>query len=656
MIDISNKEAWQPNEAQSKFVLDAYTDFQYDRNLRMQKQPLLDGRTLQEFWDYSESEYNVIVGPEDINDPVTPYASAISRDKANAFISALTQQLLVPSVAAQNSLQEIDRKLSQISRSILKWQYDNDGRPAESGLIKFARAVHKMVVTGTVHVQDDVNECGQNTSNIVANEEIYLPNLFQPNIQKQSRVIRMQNAIEYGEAEREFGELDNFKRFVIPGMSAVMRLFEESEFRQWFLAVTPKDAVHIMRIWRPVPYKKLQEYKRTGKLPKHVKCAKYFNVIINGILMFDPENLSPYHHGMYPISKGVFEWFSNPEFYYGNSLPNKARHDKKWLDGWKQLIRYKAKLSTIPPLITFNGSFVDSDVIVPGMISQAPAGMAKDDIISIPGISNGLTNSDLAILNDGMSDIDRSTTAPQTAGQQGGNRTTAREALLIDANAKEALKMFGLQVAAFTEARSFPILKNSYQYLPKLSINKLSIPDQPLSSGSQGTLEVLFSKPVEMTKSELEKVEEGIYKEEAESAKKGAPKNIVILNTEYVRDLDFYLVASVDNAIRENSALREAKAEMHFNTYLSRPDIFNVRSAARQLVTEYGDNPDEMINPEPKQDMMQEQLADQANPDMAKGTVNSRGMGSGSMQNPLSKMGEQSSVRIADNTSRLPVV
>ena len=639
--NFQEKTPYNPTEEEAQFIIDAYRDFIYDRNLRMQAQPILDGRTLQEFWDESEKDYNVIVGPEDINDPVTPYASSISRDKANTFINTLTQQLLYPSVTAVNDSQEIDRVMSRVSRSLLEWQYNNDGRPAESGSMKNSRNIHKTIVTGTVHVEDNVTEEGKLISSIVPNEEIYIPNLFEPNIQRQSHLIRMQNAINYGQAMVEFGDLVRFRDHVIPGAASQFRLLEESAFREWILSITPFKAVHVMRIFRPVSTQKLKELKSKGKLPKYVKQAKFFNIIINGVLMFPVDNLLPYHHGFYPINKGIFEYFSNPEFYYGNSLPNKARHDKKWLDGFKQLLRYKAKLSVIPPIVTFNGSFVDSDIVVPGMMTMAPSGMTKDDIQTIPGLSNGVNQTDLAMMADGVNDIDRSTTSPASGGQTGSSRTTAREALLIEGNAQKALQGIGLQIAYFVEARTFPILSMSFQFLPRQYINKICIPDQALPDGKTGTMEVIFVPPKEFTPNEMFETELAIYKEERDSGRRGQNKKLVFVNNEYVNNLDLFVTAVADQLIKETAAIREAKADMHFKTYLSRPDIFNIKAAARKLVAEYGDDQGEMILPDQQIQQNQEQAA---NP------TPGAGGGSGAGQNPLEKMNQQGSSRVADNS------
>lgn len=640
MLDLTQKKPYIPTDEESAFILRAYTDYLYDHRLKNQPLRILNGRTLQEFWDESERDYNVIIDDSSLDDPVTPYASSISRDKANIFISTLTQQMLYPSVAAQNEHNEIDQIMSRVSRSLLEWQTNNDGKPAESGLQKNSRYIHSMVVTGTVHVEDNIGPEGELISSLVPNEEIFFPNLYQPNIQLQSHVLRMQNAIDYGSAEIEFGELQRFNDYVVPMSSATFMLYNQPEFRQLNDAINPKDAMHIMRTYYPVPYKKLKEYIASGRLPKYCKKAKYYNVIINGVLMFPVDNLLPYHHGNYNISKGIFENFSNPMFYFGNSMPNKARHDKKWLDGWKQLIRYRAKLSALPPIITFNGSFIDSDITIPGMITQAPSGMSKDDIQTVPGLTAGISNADLAIMRDGESDIDRSTTSASSGGSTPNDRATARGRLIDEANSQKLLQGFGMQIGYLVEARTYPILSMSYQFLPRGLVKKIAIPDQGLPGGESGTMEVIFMEPTEVTDAEKEAIELSIFNEENKARKNGSNKKITYINYEYARNLGWYVKAVPDQLIKETKALREGRAEMKFNTYVSHPELFNTKAAAKQLAKEYGDDPAEMVS--------------DSQPITPTVDASVQGIGSGGGQNPISKMMQQSAARVTDNSAALP--
>ncbi|GAI33085.1 unnamed protein product, partial [marine sediment metagenome] len=186
--------------------------------------------------------------------------------------------------------------------------------------------------------------------------------------------MRVQDNVTYEEAEEQLGGLENFQKYVYPQMTTIFTGMNDTKFQQLNQMIDSQNKCQIVREWSIVPRHKLKQLKNDGRLPQYVKKAKYFNIICNGVLMFPPYTLMPYHDGNYPINKGIFEMFARPEYYWGNSLPNKIKEDKKWKDGWKTLIRWKGKMSAIPPLITFNGTFVDSDITVPGMITAAPAG------------------------------------------------------------------------------------------------------------------------------------------------------------------------------------------------------------------------------------------------------------------------------------------
>lgn len=582
-----------PNEEQRDFILKTYNDFLDDKEIKDQSWDVLNGRSLKTFWADSDYDYNVLVDDDETN-PVAQYSSSISRDKANTFISSLSLQLLYPGITAQNDQQEIDNIMSRVSRSVLEWQFENDGRPSESGLLKNLRYTHKQVVSGTVHIQDDFTQDGKLISSLVPNEEIYIPNFFQPDIQQQSHLIRLSENKDYKEVEAEFGEFDNWK-YVSPGMDGWIQ--DNDEFNQKYKGIVEDNKVTVVRIWRPVPKKEIEKLKTNGRLPKKCSKAKYYNVVINGIVMFDLDNLMPYHDGNYPINKGIFESFSPCTFYWGNSMPNKARQDKKWLDGWKTLIRYKAKLAALPPQLNFSGSHIDEDIVIPAKTTDMPKGMLPEQMVTIPGISNGITNGDIAIMKDATEDIERATASPQTSGQQGSKQQTARETMIIEANAQKAMMGFAQQIAFLQEARVYPIIKRSYQLIPRSDLEKIAIPNQVFGDGKSGIMEVIFGdmQGKEDTKENKLKDSYKVYDKELRMEEEdGIARQIYVLDSEYVYNLDFYCKALAESLPRMTSAMRESKAALKYETYAQNPYIDQIANT-RNLIRANGDNEDELI-------------------------------------------------------------
>ena len=600
-INLANQElrpVFIPTDKQREYIGRVYSDFVFDYQIKNQNWQLLNNRTLQQFWEDSNYDYNNIV-IDDPSDPVTQYSSGITRDKANAFIQNLSMAQLFPSVTAQNANQEIDQIVTRVARPILEFQHLNDGRPSESGKLKNTRYVHKQVNEGTVHIQDNIDpETGRLNSTVIPNEEVFIPNFYQPDVQKQTHFMRVIQFSSFQELEAEFGDLPNFK-YIHPGNLGWMNTIEN--FKEKYKATVVANQITVIYAWYPVPRKALKQLIASNKLPSWVKKAKYFNILANGIPLFaDPENLMPYYHGEYPVSKGIFESFSTSEFYWGNSMPNKCRQDKKFLDGWKTLIRYKAKLGAIPPLLNFTGQHVDGDIMIPGNIADMPANFDPSKISVVPGISSGVTSGDMQMMTDTTRDIDRATAAPQTS-DQSGPAQTARESILVQENAQKAMLGLAMNLGFLAEARSFHILKSSFQFMPRQMISKLSIPSQVFPDGVSGTLEVIFQKLPKMTEDEKLDHSINILQQETKAKKQGVNKKIVYLDKEYIQHLDLYCKAAAETAPVDTPSIREAKAEQRFATYSSRPDLFNEKRAARNLVREYGDDETQMINDSPPQ-------------------------------------------------------
>jgi hypothetical protein len=348
--------------------------------------------------------------------------------------------------------------------------------------------------------------------------------------------------------------------------------------------------------------KDLKDLKAQGKIKKYITKAKWFNIIINGIPMLPPDNLMPYIHGFYPISKGVFEMFSPNEFYWGNSMPNKARHDKKFLDGFKTLIRYKAKLAAMPPGLNTSGQHIDSNIFIPGNITDLAAGTDVTKVFqTVQGISQGVTNGDIKILEDTNNDLERDTISNLMAGSMptGVGTMNVRVMQMLDQQSQQSMAGFAQQIAYLQEARAYPILKASFQFLTRQAIAKLSIPDQSFDDGKTGTFEIIFKKLPKMTNEERLSASFNILDRQLEAKKKGHAKQITEVDIEYILNLDFYCKANAESLAKDTTALREARAQMKWETYSQNP-IFNVKKAARKLVRELGDT-DDMVNDEPQQ-------------------------------------------------------
>lgn len=591
-FDQKKFEPFRPNTKEREMLSDWYTEWQKMYILKNQTQDILAGRTLQEFWDQSNVDYENLTQAQLPNDPVVNYSSGITRDKADVFISNLIQKMMRPGVTAQNSEQEIDYVMSRVSDSLLEWQHNNDGFPSESGHQKFTRYVHKDVIEGTIHIQDDVDSDGLRSS-LVPNEEIFIPNFWQSDLQLQSRLYRVQNNITYDEAQEEFGMLDRFKH-VMPG-SHDYWYYPRPKFKEWNSGILEYNRVQVIYGWVNCSPSEILKLKRQNKISKNVKRAKYFNVLINGVPMFEADNLSPYRDGLYPISKGIFVYHSKPEYYWGNSLPNKIHEDKKWRDAWKTLLRFKGKMGALPP--TRSNRYLESDIYIPGR-NTVLGEEVKIDII--PGTDKGLTDADVRLAQMVDQEIDRATVAPSSAGQVGDSDRTARQVVIEDSNANKLLDAFSLQIAFLINARTFPILYRTFQFLPRKKIKKISIPQQTLSDGSTGNLEIIFEKQKELSQEELLLKSRDIALEEQSAKTKKNPKNKVYIDPSYLEELELYIKTDPKTGSINQDAITKAQYDRNYDRYIARPDLYDIKEVARTFVRKNGDD-ERLINKVPPQ-------------------------------------------------------
>lgn len=522
-----------PNEETRRFLSMVTNDYQKDYELKLQPQPIISERTLKTFWDQSNKDYLQYQVDSNTNDDwMREYPSGITRDKVNAFISALVKRMIQAQITAQNKNQIVDRILSRVTQTLVNFAVKNDGRPFDNGHSKFVRAVHKSTIEGTMHKLIFINADKEHETVIIPNEEVYIPNFFQFDLQKQGHFLYVQDNITYEEAKAEFGEFENFK-YVQPGNVYIIGAngaFTKEDGRHTSSIVQEKKC-QVIRAWYPVP---------KDKLKRGQKRAKYFNIIVNGIPMLDYDNIDVYNHGYYPITKTVFELLDS-HYYWGNSLPNKIRHDKKWITALKTILANLGKLNMLPPMFAEDGLNIDQEVYVPAKIT--PITGKAEQLKAVPGL-HPITQGDVALLAMAEKSGDEGSVSPTGQGQEGRSGRTLGEIQLQEANAAELKQLFGLMVAFGVEQDTWLLIHNIYQFFPRKKINelaKISVPNQKLASGKTGTMEIIFEDVLKLSEQERAQKERASVMEVMRSARKGIHKEVNYIDPSYARNAQWFL-------------------------------------------------------------------------------------------------------------------
>src|SRR3990167_1472659 len=99
-------EVYNPTDEEKDLLLKIYQNVENDLLLKNQSYELLNNRTLTQFWDDCNKDYNLYIPPARSDEWVKMYRRPITRDKANTFIAQLTKGLIYPEIIAQNKEQQ----------------------------------------------------------------------------------------------------------------------------------------------------------------------------------------------------------------------------------------------------------------------------------------------------------------------------------------------------------------------------------------------------------------------------------------------------------------------------------------------------------------------------------------------------------------------
>lgn len=590
MLDKDFKaKPFQPKKEVLDYIIKWYSAFTDDKVLKDDTYREIGNQTLAKFWQKSRDNYDVVVPVRSKGDWKRSVKTTLTRDKANGFISRLARQMIYPQILAQNKDQEIDNVVSRVLRILLEWW---------EGLSKsfriFVDVVHTAVVDGTAHLQVDVIN-GKEVRTIAKNEEIYIPNFYQFDLQRQSHIIRLQKT-SYEEAKMQFGDNANWD-YVQPGSCDNWTIDNNFFKKDYNHGLLQSDQVQLMYVWEHGGYDKDNNPK-----PKH------YNVFINGVPMEDVENKLVYKHNLYPLVKFVFEKTSDVDFYWGNSMPNKIRQNQEFKDAFRTILLNKAVFNLLPPIFNRSGEYVDSSTIAPASMISIEGGIGKDDFFTPAGLINPITASDLNVEALVDREASEATMAPQSLGLSG-DKTTLGEIQLRDTRSMELMEIFGNMMAFGVEDLAEISLPNILQFVVEkdvkrlvdgaeiLSSKQVQVPEQTLSSGSSGTVGVNFV-PKEQIPPPL-KILENETKLEKDT---GTKHELFYIDPDYIQNLKFFIKV-VANPVNKNSEAMERilAVENYKGVYMNNP-LIDQKEALRTVIKANKDDTEKLMSKQPQID------------------------------------------------------
>jgi len=274
----------------------------------------------------------------------------------------------------------------------------------------------------------------------IACDQIYFPDFYQREVQKQDYII-MRRIISYEKAKEKYGNLENFK-YVNPGIIVVMDDANRGFYQVYDPHMRGEDVEEVIR------WKKSNDSKE---------------IMVNGILLSEPYAANPRDDHQYPFD--CFYYLPiNERCIAGKSLVFSLQSDARLANEFYQMISDGTKLNLFPPTVTTGSDKVGADVFIPGI------NLAFSD----PDVQiNTLRTADSQSLNTAMQTLEKieqslheSSQDPIQQGQNPGGSSTAYQIQRIESNASTVL---GLTIKFFTFSHVIPygklLLSDILQYL-----------------------------------------------------------------------------------------------------------------------------------------------------------------------------------------------
>jgi len=545
---------FKATDAEKEIIVLARADWMQGIEVQTKPRPEFNDRSIIDEIDVNQKAFNSYVPPRS-EDPDQSWKSQtvrpVTRNKLISIAAHVTATILYPGVFARNQANDEDTQAAGVMKDLIEYVIDNSEYSRE-----FLSAVIQMLVDPFMVVSEDFYEVMRKIKelkddgtydtkeildeilsgfifNVIPAKEILFPNFHEPNIQKQRFLIR-NRPIDYSEAEATYGASANFV-FVKP---QVVTVFDETTSTFYEVEDTTMLATQV----NEVTY-----YHRTKDLEL---------TFINGIPVTAPDRPLRRKDKKYPVAKSGYEPLGNGKCFCYKSAANKLGSDQDVVDALYNLILDGSFLAIMPPMALYGSEAIDSSVTVPGTVTAFKDKDSKmESLAPRSDLRAGLET--IALVERSMSE------SSQDSARQGisaGGGQTAREVLLLDANARTALGLFGKSVRFLVEDIGDLIIGDILQHMTvaeasevagEMNFKSFVLPDKNVK-GKKVSKKIQMANPADF---EDKNMEWDLL------AKEGGPdgdRKIAMVNPELLRKLKFKCRVTADDLTPPNKALEKA--------------------------------------------------------------------------------------------------
>lgn len=260
-------------------------------------------------------------------------------------------------------------------------------------------------------------------------EQFYIQDFYQNDVQKQGWIIR-RRVRPYSICRTLYQKYEDFK-YVKPGVQVLYDDANGQQFYDVYDSQMRQDECEEILYWN--------------------KSLDLLLIVVNGILMTDPENPNPREDKLYPFATFGYEQLrANGDSFYWKSLAFKTMPDDKIVNTLYPMIIDGTYLAIMPPMIAMGGEVIASDVIVPGGVTtfQSPDADLKPISVQNDNLKAGM---------DALFKVEQNITddafQPMMQGDtpEGAGNMTAYTMSKLEANAKLMMGPFVSMVGCYVK-------------------------------------------------------------------------------------------------------------------------------------------------------------------------------------------------------------
>lgn len=456
---------------------------------------------------------------------------------------------------------------------------------------------------------------------VVPLEDFYITNAYQPDVQKQPRIVWRQ-LTTYAEAQNEFSHYKGWK-YVRPG-NYTLAMELQTFYRQAQLADLPMDRVEILRYY----------CRRTNT---HI-------VLCNGVVMYSGP--IPFKDGKYPFAKTVNEPFGN-DFFWGQGMPGKYMGEQDLINSFINMMAQKTTNSLLPTGLSSDlDDLIEDDVIEIGKMRQV-SDINKWKWWEAPQVNQGEFNMFETVL--GLAK-DTANVMPALSGHVTARQILLQQQQLTDKISYNINFLEDLEVER-TKLRTSHILQfyaiprieritgKGGKEIEQLAYRDILLPDTTLSDGRKGSKIIKIIGNEHKNPDKRQKLADSLSVMEMAGEEQGIPTEAMALSADIFQDFDTNVQVIRDSSLRRNQALDQASRMELANWRISiaqAAPIPNPEGLVEWVEESFGVDKSQFEEPPSGQQMNQNPAAQQAQ--MQQGNLPQQNNGQPGAPNPLAQM------------------